>query len=241
MSSTRREPRASGTTDSGDLDPVHSSSNNNRDRRSEWSGLIRQVSENAIRHGLEEEDNININNNNNDHNSEEDEESSGSISSNSNSNSRSRSSILAIGGVGVADAQRQLQEDVHTMTTLHMEQQDHIQSLLIQQQQLANNIASSGKGKATTTTNRRKTPPTVVPGGRSVLKGGVPLGASAGALAKRLCEYCGTASTPMWRRGPSGVGTLCNRCGVQWRHGKILAEYEGAGAWLARKARVGRK
>lgn len=26
----------------------------------------------------------------------------------------------------------------------------------------------------------------------------------------------------MWRRGPDGAGTLCNACGVKWKHGKIL-------------------
>jgi hypothetical protein len=26
----------------------------------------------------------------------------------------------------------------------------------------------------------------------------------------------------MWRRGPHGAGTLCNACGVKWKHGKIL-------------------
>lgn len=26
----------------------------------------------------------------------------------------------------------------------------------------------------------------------------------------------------MWRRGPQGAGTLCNACGVKWKHGKIL-------------------
>ncbi|CAO3588200.1 unnamed protein product [Absidia cylindrospora] len=38
----------------------------------------------------------------------------------------------------------------------------------------------------------------------------------------RKCHYCGSKSTPMWRRGPEGAGTLCNACGVKWKHGKIL-------------------
>jgi hypothetical protein len=29
----------------------------------------------------------------------------------------------------------------------------------------------------------------------------------------------------MWRRGPSGPGTLCNACGVKWKNGKILKEF----------------
>jgi len=41
--------------------------------------------------------------------------------------------------------------------------------------------------------------------------------------ANRQCAYCGTDETPMWRRGPEGCGTLCNKCGVKWRHGKILS------------------
>jgi hypothetical protein len=33
---------------------------------------------------------------------------------------------------------------------------------------------------------------------------------------KRACASCGTSKTPMWRRGPTGKGTLCNACGVRW-------------------------
>lgn len=40
----------------------------------------------------------------------------------------------------------------------------------------------------------------------------------------RECLYCGRKTTPMWRRGPDGPGTLCNACGVKWRHGKILCD-----------------
>ncbi|KAI9313374.1 hypothetical protein BX666DRAFT_2030176 [Dichotomocladium elegans] len=46
--------------------------------------------------------------------------------------------------------------------------------------------------------------------------------ASAGSAVKK-CLYCGSKSTPMWRRGPQGAGTLCNACGVKWKHGKILS------------------
>jgi hypothetical protein len=44
---------------------------------------------------------------------------------------------------------------------------------------------------------------------------------TANGLTKK-CLYCGSRSTPMWRRGPQGAGTLCNACGVKWKHGKIL-------------------
>lgn len=41
-------------------------------------------------------------------------------------------------------------------------------------------------------------------------------------VTTKKCLYCGSKSTPMWRRGPQGAGTLCNACGVKWKHGKIL-------------------
>lgn len=41
---------------------------------------------------------------------------------------------------------------------------------------------------------------------------------------EKTCEYCGTRETPMWRRGPNGCGTLCNKCGVKWRNGKIMGD-----------------
>ncbi|CAO3673004.1 unnamed protein product [Rhizopus microsporus] len=40
----------------------------------------------------------------------------------------------------------------------------------------------------------------------------------------KKCLYCGCKTTPMWRRGPQGAGTLCNACGVKWKHGKILSD-----------------
>ncbi|ORX83364.1 hypothetical protein BCR32DRAFT_267026 [Anaeromyces robustus] len=38
----------------------------------------------------------------------------------------------------------------------------------------------------------------------------------------KCCAYCGCNTTPIWRRGPEGTGTLCNACGVKWKSGKIL-------------------
>ncbi|KAJ3130826.1 hypothetical protein HK100_007398, partial [Physocladia obscura] len=32
----------------------------------------------------------------------------------------------------------------------------------------------------------------------------------------KSCENCQKTETSMWRRGPSGLGTLCNGCGVKW-------------------------
>ncbi|KAI7852471.1 hypothetical protein BDC45DRAFT_188415 [Circinella umbellata] len=43
----------------------------------------------------------------------------------------------------------------------------------------------------------------------------------------KKCLYCGSKTTPMWRRGPQGAGTLCNACGVKWKHGKILQNASG--------------
>jgi len=36
------------------------------------------------------------------------------------------------------------------------------------------------------------------------------------AVSVKSCELCGATQTPMWRRGPSGKGSLCNACGVRW-------------------------
>jgi GATA zinc finger/Bromodomain extra-terminal - transcription regulation len=44
---------------------------------------------------------------------------------------------------------------------------------------------------------------------------------------KRTCEYCAATTTPMWRRGPSGKSTLCNKCGVKWRSGRELRKEDG--------------
>lgn len=34
------------------------------------------------------------------------------------------------------------------------------------------------------------------------------------------CHRCGTTETPEWRRGPNGVRTLCNACGLY--HAKLV-------------------
>ncbi|ORY04984.1 hypothetical protein K493DRAFT_333687 [Basidiobolus meristosporus CBS 931.73] len=47
---------------------------------------------------------------------------------------------------------------------------------------------------------------------------------TGGGANVKKCAYCGCKSTPMWRRGPAGPGTLCNACGVKWKHGKILQD-----------------
>lgn len=31
-----------------------------------------------------------------------------------------------------------------------------------------------------------------------------------------LCKECGTTDSPEWRKGPMGVKTLCNACGLRW-------------------------
>ncbi|KAF9435083.1 hypothetical protein BGZ76_006917 [Entomortierella beljakovae] len=47
-------------------------------------------------------------------------------------------------------------------------------------------------------------------------------GTSSVPTPQKRCGYCDCTSTPMWRRGPNGPSTLCNACGVKWKHGKIL-------------------
>ncbi|KAJ3098221.1 hypothetical protein HK100_005146 [Physocladia obscura] len=45
---------------------------------------------------------------------------------------------------------------------------------------------------------------------------------------KKECSYCFTDTTPTWRHGPAGYHDLCNSCGIQWRHGKILVGLESS-------------
>ena len=58
-------------------------------------------------------------------------------------------------------------------------------------------------------------------GGSNANQGSGNSGNNSGGTTK-CCSYCGTKTTPNWRRGPEGTGTLCNACGVKWKNGKIL-------------------
>ncbi|XP_062203640.1 pollen-specific leucine-rich repeat extensin-like protein 2 [Phragmites australis] len=46
----------------------------------------------------------------------------------------------------------------------------------------------------------------------------------------KRCLHCGSSSTPQWREGPMGRGTLCNACGVRYRQGRLLPEYRPVGS-----------
>ena len=37
----------------------------------------------------------------------------------------------------------------------------------------------------------------------------------------KQCENCLSTVTPLWRSGPSGLGTLCNACGLKWAKGTL--------------------
>jgi hypothetical protein len=41
---------------------------------------------------------------------------------------------------------------------------------------------------------------------------------------KKICEYCKTEKTPLWRYGPNGNNTLCNRCGL--KYSRQLTKYK---------------
>ncbi|CAH7690417.1 expressed protein [Phakopsora pachyrhizi] len=44
-----------------------------------------------------------------------------------------------------------------------------------------------------------------------------PLGIAAGAVAAvRSCTSCGVQNSPEWRKGPNGVKSLCNACGLRF-------------------------
>lgn len=44
-------------------------------------------------------------------------------------------------------------------------------------------------------------------------------------VAVKKCMHCESTKTPQWREGPMGHATLCNACGVQYRHGRLFPEY----------------
>jgi len=40
----------------------------------------------------------------------------------------------------------------------------------------------------------------------------------------RACQNCGATKTPVWRTGPSGPKTMCNRCGIKWMRKNPIAD-----------------
>ncbi|KAG0365711.1 hypothetical protein BC939DRAFT_498241 [Gamsiella multidivaricata] len=60
----------------------------------------------------------------------------------------------------------------------------------------------------------------------------------SGSPHQKQCAYCGSVSTPMWRRGPDGSHNLCNACGVKWRHGKIFIDVQNPTAPSAATAKT---
>lgn len=48
-----------------------------------------------------------------------------------------------------------------------------------------------------------------------------PSSKSSSNIGTRQCLNCFCTSTPMWRRGPDGVASLCNACGVKFKAGKL--------------------
>jgi hypothetical protein len=52
-------------------------------------------------------------------------------------------------------------------------------------------------------------------------KSDLPSSKSSSNIGNRQCLNCFCTSTPMWRRGPDGVASLCNACGVKFKAGKL--------------------
>lgn len=82
-------------------------------------------------------------------------------------------------------------------------------------QKSRNGEGSKGTSRASGSTPKKaKTVPDIAPA--------TPVTTSGSSGGNKRCAYCFCKSTPMWRRGPDGAGTLCNACGVKWKQGKIL-------------------
>ncbi|TPX70815.1 hypothetical protein SpCBS45565_g01462 [Spizellomyces sp. 'palustris'] len=106
----------------------------------------------------------------------------------------------------------------------------HQQLALLTEKKKPKRKRSSGAGLAETTVKRRRSSKAKVSRSSTgspapeLADDEVPPAVAAAAGPEKQCEYCGTSETPMWRRGPSGCGTLCNKCGVKWRNGKIMGD-----------------
>jgi len=46
--------------------------------------------------------------------------------------------------------------------------------------------------------------------------GGAPVRESKPSASGQACESCGTETSPEWRKGPSGIKSLCNACGLRY-------------------------
>jgi hypothetical protein len=56
---------------------------------------------------------------------------------------------------------------------------------------------------------------------------------------EKECKMCGTKSTPQWRRGPNGLVSLCNKCGLRYSHStnKEFINYQRRRQYARRKLR----
>nr|GMC74358.1 GATA transcription factor 11-like [Ipomoea batatas] len=44
----------------------------------------------------------------------------------------------------------------------------------------------------------------------------------------RECRHCKATETPQWRKGPMGLNTLCNPCGIRYSTGRLFPDYRPA-------------
>nr|GMC75879.1 GATA transcription factor 11-like [Ipomoea batatas] len=49
-----------------------------------------------------------------------------------------------------------------------------------------------------------------------------------GSKEFRECRHCKATETPQWRKGPMGLNTLCNPCGIRYSTGRLFPEYRPA-------------
>jgi hypothetical protein len=86
-------------------------------------------------------------------------------------------------------------------------------------QQLAS-LSGGSKGKKTVATKTVKKPKQLVLLDENTIDEDCIIDHSGG----RTCLQCQTTSSSVWRPGPTGMGTLCNRCGVHWRNAEIISQ-----------------
>ncbi|KAL8276219.1 hypothetical protein RQP46_011380 [Phenoliferia psychrophenolica] len=110
---------------------------------------------------------------------------------------------------------------------LHQSQYPPYGNSLAQYQQLApHSYPSTDYAQASSSSSTSKLPPlrpmsdgAASPGGEGSPGSGKSSRAKAEPISKvgpKACESCGIINSPEWRKGPSGVKSLCNACGLRY-------------------------
>lgn len=107
--------------------------------------------------------------------------------------------------------------------------------------------ARGGYGHTCSSARLQQLPPAVdwgSPAPQRAIRGNPSAHISLTTPPPKVCAQCGATSTPQWREGPLGPGTLCNRCGVKHarmrrsgRHPSAMQRGAGGGGGGGKRAK----